>query len=176
MEDFLKARSSRNESDGTIYSGSPIQNNWTSINRFKICTPEELMNEFLKTSVEKFFFPICEKEGIKAIDEMCNQLKNNYSIDFNSSYRSVFSIVRRVSFFTQYLRIYNDCYGEIISKALFARINETKDAWQMLQFLFMKQLRSKKEINLIKISNHMESIYKKEKEIGEELQRILGGL
>lgn len=176
MDDFLKARSSRNESDGTLYSGSPIQNNWASINRFETCTPEELMREFLKISVEKFFSPICEKEGIEAIDEMCNQLQNSYCIDFNSSYRSVFSIVRRISFFIQYLKIYNNSYEEIISKTLFERLNETKDDWEMLQFLFMKQLRSKKEANLIKISNHMESIYQKEKKIGEELQRILGGL
>lgn len=176
LVDFLKARSSRNESDGSIYSGSPIENNWAYINRFEACTSEELMREFLKTSVEKFFSPICEEEGIEAIGKMCNELKGDCNIDFNSSYRSVFATVRRVSFFTQYLKIYNYCYGEIIFKTLFERLNETKGDWEMLQFLFMKQLWSKKEANLIKIAKHMESIYQKEKEIGEELQKILGGL
>lgn len=176
LDDFLKARSSRNESDGTIYSGSPIENNWACINRFEACTPEDLMKEFLQMSAEKFFFPISEKEGIEAIAEMCNELKRDCNIDFDSSYRSVFAIVRRVSFFTQYLKVYNDYYREIVSKTLYERLNETKGDWEMLQFLFMKQLRSKKEANLMKISKHMESIYQKEKEIGEELQRILGGL
>lgn len=176
LDDFLKARSSRNESDGSIYSGSPIENNWAYINRFEACASEDLMREFLETSVEKFFFPICEEEGIEAIGKMCNELKTDCNIDFNNLYQSVFAIVRRVSFFTQYLKIYNDCCGEIISKKLFEWLNEIKGDWEMLQFLFMKQLRSNKNANLKKIAKHMESIYQREKEIGVELQRILGGL
>lgn len=176
LDDFLNARSSRNEDDGTIYSGSPIENNWACINRFEACAPEKLIKEFLKTSVEKFFLPICEKEGIEAIGGMCNELKRDCNIEFNSLYQSVFIIVRRVSFFTQYLKIYNDCYGKIISQALIERFNEIKGDWEMLQFLLMKQLRSRKEANLLKIVKNMETIYQKEKEIGEEMQRILGGL
>ena len=172
-DDFLKARSSRNESDGTIYSGSPIENNWAYINRFDACASKDLMRELLKTSVVKFFSPICEEEGIEAIRKMCYELKTDCNIDLNNSYQSMFAIVRRICFFTQYLKNYNDCYEEIIPKRLFEWLDETRGAWEILQFLFMKQLRSKKNSNLMKIVKQMESIYQKEKTIGVELQRIL---
>lgn len=173
LDDFLKARSSRNEGDGTIYSGSPIRNNWAYINRFETCNPEKLVKEFLQTSEEKFFFPICKKEGVEAIVETCKELKKDCDINYDSLYRSVFAIVRRVNFFSQYLKIYNDCCRKVISKELFNQLNETKGDWEMLQFLFMKQMRSKKETNLMKITKQMESIYQKETEIGEELQKVL---
>lgn len=175
MKDFLLARSSKNECDGTIYSGCPVENNWAYINRFEAYEPEELMKEFLKISVEKFYVPIVKSEGVESIMLLCRELKNDGNFDFYCLFQSVFGIVRRVNFFEEYLKIYNNYFGNFFSKRLLERVNETKDAWEVLQFLLIKNSRCQKRSNLLKIINYLEKIYQKEQQIGEELQRILGG-
>lgn len=176
MKNFLFARSSKNESDGTIYSGCPLENNWAYINQFEACEPEELLKEFLTISIEKFFAPVIKSEGVESIVLLSREVKQNAEFDFYGLSQSVFAIARRVDFFGEYLKIYNNCLRKFFSERLLEQVNETKNAWEILQFLLLKHSRYPKSTNLLKITNHLEKIYQKEQQIGEELQRILGGL
>lgn len=105
LKNLLLARSSQNESDGTIYSGRPVENNWAYINQFEACEPEDLMKEFLTISLEKFFAPVIKSEGVESIVLLSRGLKQDANFDFYGLSQSVFAIAHRVSFFGEYLKI-----------------------------------------------------------------------
>lgn len=178
IKDFLRARSSINEKDGTIYSGRAINNNWAYINKFEPREPKVLLSEVINTSMKYFFLTSGEHEGVGSILEMCDILKSRNNCDINCDYlyRDVLSIIHRVQFFLQYLERFDVYQPGIIPISLRERLAEMKGDWEIVQFLFMKQLRSGTKENILKIAKRMERIYQKEIGIGTELQKIAGGL
>lgn len=55
IETFLNARNSKNEKDGTFYSGSPIENNWAYVEKIPHYSADKLFDETIRLSKEFYF-------------------------------------------------------------------------------------------------------------------------
>ena len=172
----MQARESKNEDDGTIYSGKEIKNNWAYIKKFNDILPQNLLKEMLQMSMINFYFPQKETDGIQSLSYLGQMVKENRHIDNNRLYRDIFMINRRKDFFSEYLSIYNKQVDDCVPKELFEEIENSTNIWTTIQFLFMKQLRREKDENREKIAKQIEEVYRSEQICREYIKNLWGKL
>ena len=111
-EDFLQARNSQNHKDNYMYSGTPIQNNWTKISKERWNeAPEKQIRDTLLLTLDQFFEPK-ENEGVLAFKNIISYLEmlmdNSLEYDkeiINKLHKGLFGLSKRYSFFKQYIEI-----------------------------------------------------------------------
>lgn len=147
-EDFVKARNSKNEYDGTIYSGTPIKNNWAYVeNILSLKNPENLLYTALKLSFNQYYSGLdnvgilgvnalkCFKEDINTID----------SINFGKIYYQFYTAIKRHSFFKQYLENHLDyCNNDIVLEI----VDLTSKSIATLEIISMLLLKQSKLITI----------------------------
>lgn len=142
IEDFLVGRESENPYDGTMFSGSSIENNWAYISDIGSAEPKVLIKELLDIILKEYYANdscIGILYGIKALKALKEYIKGmGIADEFMSLYRKLNHISKRNMLFCQYL----ECYENITNiDELYECIKISKkivDDWNIILMLFLK--------------------------------------
>lgn len=170
IDDFLLARKSKNEDDGTIYSGSPVENNWAYIMPIEEKTSRELLVETLNITKANYY----NNEGIiVALDKLkvyLNNIEDNE--EFKKIYYFMYSLYFRKKFFLQYLELYAKD-DNIVSESLFVDTLKSSIAnWDVMLILILKQSRKSSEKTLNRIIEKIGIIMDEEKIMMKEIDNV----
>lgn len=113
FEDLLIARSSKNENDGTIFTGTPIRNNWARIYSFKEVPIENLYRIFLIDSYKQLSL-FCKEDREKTSKILKRYFMTIENPDFDKQYINLFEISARFKLFAKTFEHYIKCLGKSI--------------------------------------------------------------
>lgn len=182
IEDFYKARSSKNEFDGGIFSGMPIKNNWSYIKKegLEELDSKEAVRELLNLSYEQYSSDGLGNclYGINAMKEVLNWLDSLKDIDIEERknkirniYYQIYWPVRRKLFFSFYVK--KAVENGLLSNESIEISNRCKslfDTWEVFSKFILKHSYVGKEQSVDKIKEKLREII----ELEEELVSLLG--
>lgn len=175
-EDFLKARDSKNECDGTIYSGAPIKNNWAYVEKsIPLIKIEDLLHRVLMLSSKQYFSDACDNEvvGIKALMCFKEDITGIDSVNYSNIYYQFYTAIKRHYFFKQYLENYLDyCYDEFIFKII-SLMNRSISTLEIISMLLLKQSKIFTARTSERIANNLDIVIKNETIINQLLNSYL---
>ena len=141
LKDYLLARSSNNESDGTIYSGRRIGNNWAAVEGIEPKSKKELLLELLQTTKQEYYREgdgqyLYGPEAMEAMKKMVAGCMDQEG--FHSLHKEIWFIGKRYKFFNAYLQNFTD--GELKDRveAVMKNVNGEADEWDRMLMLAAK--------------------------------------
>lgn len=143
ISEFLKARESLNEYDGTIYSGDPIQNNWACINYIpeEELIPHAAIKDVILESINKYYSS-CDNIGAQALKHLKNDLifyvQHNYDKQvITKLYKSLFLIAKRHNFYLSYLENSKSLFGYDFSSLILSQ-KQIISKWDSFLMILLK--------------------------------------
>lgn len=141
LTDFLLARTSKNEYDGSIYSGVMIGNNWAVVEGVKQRNRMDLLSELLDTVNQKYYKERNEKilYGPEAIEAMKGMLMTcSEASQYDDLHKRLWNIEKRYRFFAGYLEcVGKDIFYDEIEKIVYFA-NSEADEWDKMLMLSAK--------------------------------------
>ncbi len=169
---FLQARKSKNEYDGTRFSGVSIDNNWAKV--LPVGTENdtrELIKQQLALSLKQYYLSDSLSKGLKALEFVVNRLSKERFKD-ERLYEDIsdifFQLKCNISLFMEAIKVckerYSNSYVDSLLDSYMVEIREL-DVLN-LNFLKMKVL-NKKEVNpqIVHVANHILDMEKRNYEI-----------
>lgn len=138
---FLQARASENESDGSIFSGGAVLNNWAEIHDVKQLPEEELLTMLLRATDEEYYRGEDEKfyygpDAIAAFRRMAAEFSS--TADYAAIKKFVYLLVRRYRFFKQYLICFDPLQKDETIRQTIEVLEQEAVEWDKLSMLAMK--------------------------------------
>ena len=139
IKDFLQARNSKNEKDGTFYSGNPIENNWAYISKITNYSFDKLFRETIELS-RKYYF----NEGDRGIIAALQFLKKYISmVDNEEVYEPLFyymyTLTNRRKMFMQYIEYYFILNKLHKNLEFIKQLKNSITDWDIIVILLLKQ-------------------------------------
>lgn len=158
--DFLKARQSKNEYDGSIYSGSPIRNNWAYIKKdIMEKNKKKLLDTVIKLSFEQCYNPSNSVDeaftGIEALKKLSEDVSKGGYLDYEAIFHQFYGMIKRHSFFKQYLVNYSNSEKDYSITAVIESLNNTISMMKIVSMLLLKQSKSSSTRNSERIIKNM---------------------
>ena len=140
FQEFLEARESLNPWDGSVYSGSPVYNNWAEVDKNGWdLEASDLISTTIDLTISQYY---CEKKesqnihkGILGLKKLLDIILKTRDFDLNTKkqflrdlHYKLFSATKRKKLFRLYLDI---SQGE-------CKIRELDEAIQLLNYIIMK--------------------------------------
>ena len=166
LEEFLLARDSKNEYDGSIFSGTPIENNWAYIQTIEKKSIEYLFKNLIDLSVDQYFSDKKDKQGVQALEGVMNILVHcNNPEKYKKIYDNLYISLKRHKFFCGALVNYYIYKSSLLLNDIINIMKEIIIEWDnillMIIKLSMRNNESTKNRMLVKFSENIG----KEKEI-----------
>lgn len=175
FEQCIAARSSTNPYDGTVFSGRPIENNYTVFENITEVDTDKLVFEMLKCSYDKCSAPNKEGKsfGVNAYLMLKEYIANNYDkFDATNLCYQIFEIINRYKFFEQYLKIAMKVLRISIND-IDVECNKIIDELEIIRFILAK-IGLVRDIKYIeKINIHMEKVIMLQKMIQKKIDNLL---
>lgn len=168
LDTFLKARDSKNEYDGTIFSGQPIMNNWAKLDCVNQVNKGVLLKQLISKTKHRYFNIENEVRGTEAIKKIIEMIQNKSNIDYEKLHISLYTVGKRFDFFKEWIIQYNDNDNEKINKLVHLLESYVKE-WEVLLMLLVKQTRKMSE----KTNNRIVTKFNSMIELDEQLDNVL---
>ncbi len=184
-EDFLDARRSRNESDGSVYSGDAIKNNWASIEKMEMkCNASELIYNQLQHSYEQYYIEKNEENefnGIFAVKRLRDNWIETISILSEEKivhqlallHSRVFRSNKRRNFFCLLLSEGMKLGENSIMEFARLEMKNIYEAWEILQYIILKAKIRPCESNYQKIIVQLTKIIELEEQYEGRLLELI---
>lgn len=171
---FLKSRQSKNEYDGSIYSGTPIRNNWAYIKKdIMKKNKKELLNTVIKLSLEQCYNPSNSVGeafiGIEALRKLSEDVRKDGYLDYEAIFHQFYGMIKRHSFFKQYLVNYSNSEKDDSITVVIESLNNTISIMNIVSMLLLKQSKSSSTRNLERIIKNMSILIDNEEFIKNQL-------
>jgi hypothetical protein len=184
FNDFILSRNSQNPFDGSVYSGSPINNNWTEIKSdgWDDC-PEKLLYDTVQISLDQYYITNNSNkgilQGILALEYLLTLIKaeelksiNEKKCFFNEMFKKIFTVPKRKKLFKLYLALYRMNFNiDFLDKSIH-HLDQLINLWDALTLFILKCSQSNKDGAYLKIVNHLQEIINLEKELYSSLYEI----
>lgn len=138
---FLQARSSENESDGSIFSGGAVLNNWAEIHDVEQLSREKLLAMMLQVTDEEYYRAADENfcygpDAIAAFRSTVAEFSN--TDDYATIKKFVYLLVRRYRFFRQYLVCFEQLQEDETIRKTIEVLEQEAVEWDKLSMLVIK--------------------------------------
>lgn len=134
IEEFLQARESLNEYDGSIYSGKAILNRWTYISDFDVMPPAILLRENISLTNKQFY------DDKLIFNKVFSYLLNSHDLIFwRRAYAQLFIVFKRIVLFVYCLNQYNIYLKSNLIKKYIESMNDYIDIWKILLSIILRQ-------------------------------------
>lgn len=172
--DFLKARQSKNEYDGSIYSGTPIRNNWAYIEKdIVVKSKKELLDTVIKLSLEQCYNPCNSVDedfiGIEALKKLSEDMGKDECLDYEAIFRQFYGMIKRHLFLKQYLVNYNNSEKDNSITVVIESLNNTISIMNIISMLLLKQSKLSSTRNSERIIKNMSILICNEEIIKNQL-------
>ncbi|MGN6713641.1 hypothetical protein [Anaerocolumna jejuensis] len=168
LEEFLLARDSSNEFDGSVYSGCPILNRWSKINNNLVCKHViYLILRQLELTYDQYYVDIKSKDefnGVHATKQLkkffyrINEYSDDKAIKLQPLHKQLYFVNRRRDLFKLCL---NEAYSLLGITILNDLANETSklySAWEKLNLMIGKASLRIKENSITKLISIVDDI------------------
>lgn len=172
LEKFLQARSSKNEYDGTVFSGQPIRNNWAKLDCVEKIPKEVLLTQLVQKTKKQYFNCENESRGTEAIKKIIEIIQNKSGLDFGKLHTSLYTVGKRCNFFREWIIQYNDGQNETIGNMITILEKYAKE-WDILLMLLVKQTRKMSEKTNDRIIMKLNSIIDLDEHLKAELETFM---
>lgn len=187
-DEYLMARESSNPDDGSIYSGSPIRNNWAIVerdswNRHK----EELIYENLSLSLVQYF-PSDPNEknilyGIRVYQRIREELKEIVHLDqkircrkLRFAHNELYQTVKRKYLFSYFLRLISErVNSDLVEKAI-EYLRDLIADWERFMSVLLKCSFRGKETDIQKLEGMLALLIGKEEGLYDHVFYIRNNL
>lgn len=187
-DEYLMARESSNPDDGSIYSGSPIGNNWAIVerdswNRHK----EELIYENLSLSLVQYF-PSDPNEknilyGIRVYQRIREELKEIVHLDqkircrkLRFAHNELYQTVKRKHLFSYFLRLISErVNSDLVEKAI-EYLRDLMADWERFMSVLLKCSFRGKETDIQKLEGMLALLIGKEEGLYDHVFYIRNNL
>ncbi|WP_181458525.1 BtrH N-terminal domain-containing protein [Paenibacillus pabuli] len=187
FNEFIKARSSRNPWDGTIYSGTAINNNWTQIlSSGWDAVPEDLISQTLNLTIDQFFTNSSDDSrifGVSALKKILDILqlnktllgieRNNFLRDMH---KKLYPQSKRHKLFKFYLLFSKQWVGEENIVSAIKQVEELISQWSITLTLLLKASITGSDSLYNKIADHISKIIRFEIKLYDSLYSIERGI
>lgn len=177
LEAFMNARASQNESDGTIYSGKPINNNWAKVELIPQKSEKELLMGLLADMVLKLNSDENSKEivyGIDAMKEFGRFIeKTSDSKKLQDTYKKLIVITKRYNFFRMYMSHFDNID---IVRNIILNLDYQIDEWDRVSMLILKASISYSSKIKDKINIRLNNLIENEKELNCNIMQLYNKL
>jgi hypothetical protein len=187
---FIKARSSANPWDGSIYSGVAIRNNWTELDKQGWdAEPGELIGETLNLTIAKYFSASLDGnntthyKGIAAIEKIGHILLANIDMEqeqrsnfLKDLHRKLYAQLMRHRLFRLYLVLSSQWIDKKSMNIALEQLDTLITYWNITMMFILKSSMSASEKSYLKIANHLNEIIACEDKLHESVSNIVRGL
>lgn len=174
LDVFLQSRNSKNEYDGSLYSGKSIDNNWAKIDRFPPRKSEELFLELIEVTINNSIdINEFEVSSCNAITELGNYVLScndpNLLLSFNKKFKL---ITKRYNLFMESLISFNNLNKSLYIDNCIDLLQKMTENWDILQMqIYKKAINNNERINH-KIEYKLNEIYQNEFEFQKMIKEI----
>ncbi|MBO4864001.1 MAG: hypothetical protein J5517_06530 [Eubacterium sp.] len=178
VDEFLNARNSLNESDGGMFAGNPVMNNWAKVidkNGWD-ASLDEIIKYTLDLSLQQYYFAENHNDayyGINALEyikDMINYLEDQ-PVDIQSMYldklhKGFFRINRRREFWKYFLSSIHICEGFENPDLVIQKLDELIDYSEKYIYRLIKSIMRRKPGYSEDLSLRLNQMIDMEKELG----------
>lgn len=168
LDVFLQARDSKNEYDGTIFSGEPIMNNWARLSCVNRVDKEILLNQLIEKTKTQYFYKCKEIRGTEALKKIIEMLQSESNIEYEKLHEALYTVGKRSNFFREWLIQYNNDNNEKINEII-CLLEKYAREWDVLLILLVKQTRKMSDKTNDRIINKFKAMI----ELDEKLDKAL---
>lgn len=162
LNEFLLARSSKNEYDGTMFSGESIDNNWAKIKKLPEVPENDLVNELLHLSIKQNKASKANmkvgKDAVIAMKEFINNVTNPEDSEYYTFYKQLKQVVKRYNLFKENLFLYDNGFPESLKEECSNVLTNIINDWDIMLMLLMKKKIANSERNNLKIQVKFDEI------------------
>lgn len=166
LNDFLEARDSQNPYDGSLFSGTPIKNNWACIKDIKEKDVHQLFNEVIELSKAQYYCESKEKkQGVEALIGMKEWTqKCSSESDFALIYEEMYIGVKRHKFFMGTLQEYSKHDDSLVLQEMIEKQRVIINKWDVIWMLLLKLKSKSAERTKIRLLDYFEDLIDAENE------------
>ncbi|MCI9541772.1 MAG: BtrH N-terminal domain-containing protein [Lachnospiraceae bacterium] len=177
LEAFLNARASKNEIDGTLYSGNPINNNWAQVDFIPYRTDNELLLLLLEDMVKNH--NLCDSDeniayGVDGLKEFGKFIEKTFECEkLNRTYKKMIVITKRYNFFRMYMRHFDNI--EIVRRIIL-NLDYKIEEWDRISMLVLKTSITNSSRIKEKIHTRIDNLIESDKDLYSDIMELYKNL
>jgi len=176
--EFLRARNSDSPYDGSIYSGTPILNNWAEIQTEGLnASPEELLKLNLELTLKQYFSSDASM-GLEALKTLRVCLSSNVRslAAFKKLHDDLYIAIKRHRLLKQYLEIFHEYSSHIDVSSEIVLLNADIEVWDTILMLALKASMIDSALTRNKLVSNLNIIIEKETNLHELFKQLCKSL
>lgn len=139
LDEFLLARDSKNEYDGTIFSGTPIENNWAYIQKIEEKSLDTLFEKLIDLSIRQYFSETEKNQGIRALECVMNILAaSNVANQYKKIYDNLYISLKRHKFFLGGMKNYYKYKPTLLLDDIISKMENIIILWDSILLMLVK--------------------------------------